>query len=75
MGCPNAILPCDDLAEVHDEIGHDALRVVNDDLALRADDLARVADLTAAFWIERGLHERDLDLVTLGYLAHDLTAG
>ena len=45
-----------DLAEVHDDIGHDCLRVLHFDTAVGARKGAGVAYLAAAFGVEGRLH-------------------
>ena len=58
-----------DLAEVHDDVGHDCLGVVDFDGAVGCCEGAGVAYLTAAFGVEWRLHQNQLDALACGCLA------
>ncbi len=64
-----------DLAEVHDDIGHDCLRVLHFDAAVGARKGAGVAYLAAAFGVEGRLHKHDFYALTCGCLADYLVIG
>ena len=64
-----------DLAEVDGHVRHYCLGVVHLDLAVGADDFARVAHLAAALGVEGRLHEHDLNVLAFGNLVDRLIVG
>ena len=64
-----------DLAEVHDDIGHDCLCVVYFDDAIGTRKRAGIADLPTALGVEGCLHKHDFYALTCGCLAGYLVVG
>ena len=63
------------LAEVHDDVGHDCLSVVDFDCAVGCCERAGVSYLAAALGVEGGLHENDFDALAGGCLADYFIVG
>ena len=64
-----------DLAEVNCHVWHHSLGVVHLYLAVGADNLASVADLSATLRVEGRIQQHDFDILALGNLIHSLVAG